>query len=374
MLDASVLHAAIDVSEHRFEDIHLQCPQLEQADTEYACKQSQLVIGQSTLGAARFILDWQFSDMDNWRISLHQAGTDAGSLQGDLSMNQGRWQGKFSGQQLQLDKLLRLSPKTMRADWSLSGNASFKIDFSGFRAELQKLSLELKGRHIAYADAEGLQAGENVALGLDLSAESSNGQWAGVLDLSVGQGQLYSNPIYLEVGEQALSFHTRFKGHLQDDWLQLDEAMLKLPGVVNAGIEARMEQQRWSDMEVRFEAPDLSGLYRVLAQPFLIGSALDELSVQGSGEGELKLRHDELIALDMNLHQVDVEDKQGRFGIRQLTSRIALAEPGRGGALNTIYSRRPLVQDGLWPGAGKYAGDRWATAGQREGQHAPAGW
>ena len=316
-------------SEHELEDVRWQCQQLLQVDKAYACEQSQLVIGRSPLGSARFILDWRFSDMDNWRISLHRAGTDAGSLQGELSMHQGRWQGVVSGQQMQLDKLLQLLPITTRAGWSLSGEASFKVDFSGVQAELQKLSLELKGRKVAYADAEGLQAGENVGLGLDLSAESLNGRWSGVLGLSVDQGQLYSDPVYLKVGEKALGLHGRFEGHLQQGWVQLHGAMFKLPGVANAGIEARMQQGRWSDLELEFEAPDLSGLYRVLAQPFLIGTALDDLSLRGSGKGQLQLNNDELTALDLSLQQVDVEDKRGRFGIRQLDTELHWLNQGK---------------------------------------------
>jgi len=237
-------------------------------------------------------------------------------------MEQGKWQAQISGQRIQLNKLAQLLPESMTSGWSLSGSGSFKADISGYQAALHKLSLELKGRQIAYSDAEGLQAGENVALELNLSAALLSDQWIGMLDLSVEQGQLYSDPVYLEVDEQAVDFHARFRVQSDQALLQLDDARLKLPGVVNANVKAYLEQQQWRSLVIQLEAPDLSGFYTVLAQPFLIGSSMDELSVQGSGEGVIELHNDELIALDVNLHRLDVEDEQARFGIRQLNTTM----------------------------------------------------
>jgi len=77
------------------------------------------------------------------------------------------------------------------------------------------------------------------------------------------------------------------------------------------------------------ETPDLAEFYKVLAQPYLIGSALDELSVKGSGEGYLKLHDDELVALDVQLHQVDMEDGENRFGIQQLNTELHWLSQGQ---------------------------------------------
>lgn len=309
-------------ADQNIEDIHWQCERLEQIDADFACKQSRLTLGKSPLGAVRMTLDWQFEDSQNWQLSLHQLDTDAGNLRGSLSMEQGQWQAHISSRLIQLEKLVRLLPESSMTGWSLSGLGSFKAGISGYQGELHKLSLELKGRQIAYSDAEGLQAGENVALQLDMNAALLSDQWTGVVDLSIEQGQLYSDPVYLAVDKQPLDFHTRFKGQPQQAKLQLHDARLKLPGVVTASIKAHLQQGQWRRLAIRFKAPDLAGFYRVLAQPFLIGSALDELSVQGSGEGYLSLLDDELIALDMKLKQLDVEDAQGRFGIRQLNTEL----------------------------------------------------
>jgi hypothetical protein len=320
-------------TDQAIEDIHWQCEQLEQVDTEYACKQSQLIVGKSPWGAARLILDWRYTDSENWHIILHRLNAGIGELKGSLSMTEGAWRGQVSGQQLQLNELYKLIPKAVTAaDWSFSGAVSFTAEFAGTQEKLQRLLLNLNGQQVAYGDAEGLQAGEDVALGLNLGAEAKNGWWTGVLDLSVEQGQLYSDPVYLSVDEGPLSLHAQFEGEPGQLRLQIDDARLKLPGVANASIKGHMEKWQWKAMEILFEAPDLAGFYKVLAQPYLIGTALDELSVKGSGEGHLKLREVELVALDMQLHQVDMEDGQGRFGVQQLNTDLHWLAQGRASA------------------------------------------
>lgn len=306
-----------------FEDISWQCEQFEQIDTEYVCRQSELLLGKSPWGATRATLDFRFTDIDNWQINLHQLDTDIGQLKGRLGMSDGDWQGAISGQQLQLNALYQLIPKALLAiDWSLSGAISVKAELAGSQGELQSLSLNLSGEQITYSDSNGFQAGEKLALGLGLSVQQKNERWTGSLDLSVAQGQLYSDPVYLSLGEGPLSLHAKFEGDPGQLQLQIVDARLKMPGVVSASVKGYVEQWQWKAMELLFETPDLAGFYKVLAQPYLIGSALDELSVKGSGEGYLKLHDEELVALDVQLHQVDMEDGEDRFGIRQLNTEF----------------------------------------------------
>jgi len=229
-----------------FEDVRWHCEQLEQIDTEYACRQSELLLGKSPWGAARLTMDWRFADSDNWQINLHQLDTDMGPLKGRLSMTEGHWQGAISGKRLQLKALYQLIPKTLLAtDLSLSGTLSFKAELAGSQEKLQNFSLNLNGEQITYSDSDGLQAGDKLALGLDLSAERKNGRWAGVLDLSVEQGQLYSDPVYLSVDDGPLSLHAEFEGQPEQLQLQIDDARLKLPGVVNASVKGYMQQWQW---------------------------------------------------------------------------------------------------------------------------------
>ena len=321
-LDLRSSSLVLAVGEQRIRDIHWHCPRLERAGAEYACKQSRLLIGESPWGEVRLLLDWRFGDLDNWLVSLHQARIEAGLLEARLSMRQGKWQGKISSKQLLLEKILQLLPTAVSTGWSLSGKAALQAEFRGIQAELQQISLQLRAQQVAYADADGLQAGENLGLNMDLAAEFANSQWAGTLGISVYQGQMYSDPVYLAVGESPLNLNTRFKGEPRQGRLSLDGARLRLPGVVNANVTAGLEQGQLTGLEMELEVPELAGFYLVLAQPFLIGTVMDELSVRGSGQVYLKWRKGELTALDLDLQQANIEDEQGRFGVRELNTEL----------------------------------------------------
>lgn len=81
----------------------------------------------------------------------------------------------------------------------------------------------------------------------------------------------------------------------------------------------------------------MDGLYETWLRPFLIGTALDDLEIEGLVHGEAALLEGRVASLDLALAEVYLDDRQGRFGLSGIGGRVAWHADGRPGAVGVAF-------------------------------------
>ncbi len=186
------------------------------------------------------------------------------------------------------------------------------------------VSAELAFEELAFSDSAGLRAGENIGAALRFAAERADRadrawHWQGSAEWRAGE--VFWQPVYLKANRQAVDI----KGEYSGSRVRVEHARLQLPGLgvaevggaawdlaANRLLEARIDAQRLSAAEV----------YAQLLKPFFAGTALSELRAGGEASLALEVRDGELHAVELELAQVSIEDRERRFALFGASGRI----------------------------------------------------
>ncbi len=304
------------------------CAAMTLVDTTWRCEQGKLSIGDSPLGAQETTWTGSFSGTDDFELNVAKLVLGSGSVALELSGVAGQWRAKLDASRLPIAQLQRL-PKTaalLPRDWGVKGTLSADIEAAGEAGEPQSLSGNWRVAGISYGSPDGLQAAEKLQLSGRLTARAvPGGSWKIDASADWPQGALYSDPLYLDAQNTPIkasiaAVWTPDAGQWQlDNWSVDAGSALKVSGT---GLWDD-RGQRFTNLVVAAVIDDAGALYRGVLQPFMIGTAADELEM--AGRVGLVLHFDEqgIEQAGLELNQLAMDDKRGRFGLGSTTGSVA---------------------------------------------------
>jgi hypothetical protein len=267
---------------------------------------------QGELRNARLDLNLQTSAVNlksQYRQSAEREWTDASlNCAKLLNPKKGSWQcdsGKLASGMVSLPFSLRLDTQTLKGQ--------------------QQIDAQLALQKASFSDAVGLHAGENVTAKFKLKADQFKLGWNWQFDLDWSGGEVFWQPFYIALDNARSGSHQlRGKGVLDAELIKVHEVSLTLQdvGSVEASAEIWRAGNRIRNLQVATGKVNLEKLYPLILKPLLEKTALSQLEVAGSGDLKLSMRDGEVHAAHLNLQQMDVEDKNGRFGLYKLNADL----------------------------------------------------
>jgi hypothetical protein len=290
--------------------------------TEIECQKGSFSVARSPLGTLKSSLVLQYRTPDDWRLSLDSLQILGGKVRIQAVQQPAELVIEFDIRAVSLGWLKPWLPE----GWSIAGSfsGSGRIGLQASRLLLIRLKGKLEA--LSWSSADGLQVGEDVVLGFSLDADRTAGAWKGNLDAQAMQGQLYSDPLFVELdarnplelsGNYELASDGRY---LRTRGLHLRYARaLEISGELEAELSPGFRIQ---DFHLDFILADLQQAYQVLLQPLLIGTPMDELSLQGRVQGRLGMKSGVLQNVKADLDGMELEHKDGMFGITGLQANL----------------------------------------------------
>ncbi len=307
------------------EDLALECPQLSVDGAGYGCEAATLKGADERLGPQAIKLKLHYQAADDWRLDFSGLRLARGRVSGHFESDGNGWRGELKAHRLQPGRLAALVPALgVPAGWRIDGRIDAGLSLVGEGGALQRLKLSVMGQDLAYSDPDGLQAAEGLALHGDLQGQADAGEWRGQLRATLSAGQLYSDPVFLEVGEQAVTLRSGFHSRDTLGDLELGAARLHWPGLLEARVDGRLglggagHRQLVLDLTL----PNLESAYPRLLQPLLLGSALDDVAMAGGAGIRLRLDDRGPSMLAVRFDEVHVDDNPGRFGVAGLDGEL----------------------------------------------------
>lgn len=210
---------------------------------------------------------------------------------------------------------------------TLAGNLELRARLEG-RADAPRLSLNAEGNNLSYADAAGSQAGENLALNLELTLNRENVAWESQGQLIFSEGEVYSEPIYFRHQGQPM----RLDWNL--DWrpeqLNLRDIKLDIPEVGALRAEAELglggESLAWRRLWLELDRTNLETLRQRYLDNWLQTQELGDLRFSGTLWGQLDWRephaHLQLRLLDADLQRQPDPGQAPLFGVSGLSGNF----------------------------------------------------
>jgi hypothetical protein len=277
------------------------------------------------LAAAALLLgSWAAPACAVSRIDIHigqvsQPGVQAENVVATVD-NSGRWQGKATLKRVDLAEAARdyKLPVTVS-----KGSASGQVEFGGAQRELARFAADVTLRDVAFNDAEGLHAGEKLAMAAKVGADKTAQGWRWDGDIRWLEGEVFWQPLYFSSGGHTL----KARGAWQPDLLTVDEARVALDGVGQVAFQGRFDPRSKSVSSLDLSAQGLRAArgYELLAKPFLEKTMLGNLETAGTLDLEAHYADGRVSAFSLGLHDVDVEDRNGRFALYKLNADVPWA-------------------------------------------------
>jgi hypothetical protein len=351
--------AEVAIQGKTWHNLHFSCDRFHTSREEINCNSGALRLSESAPLPVSFRLSvpGRTSDVKILDVRIRNSAGKTGEGW-KLSLRTGRagWEGTFTAANGEVAQIVQLLPASENAflpsstKGKINGVAKLRADLDGPADIDARVAVE----GVAFSDASGLHAGENISVTLDARAKRTPGQipgqkthlWKWQADTYWPQGEVFWQPLYFAA--QGHRFSAR--GELNGGLLRLRTGKLALAGIGEIDLAGSMDWSANMLHDFDLDAPDLemAGLYSQIVKPFLVSTSFSALKAAGQAGVKWRLRNGVSEMLDVDLRGVSLEDESGRFALRDINARIPLRADALTHSAITIgsghVSRLPMGQ------------------------------
>ena len=306
--------------------LRLECPALGRDAQGWRCETGRLSVGDSPIQAQQASWQGRYAIDGGLSLEIPKLAVAGGSLGLELSWSGGAWSLRVRPHRTSLPQLTVLSGALeLPRGWEIQGRASGLVTLTGEAAESARLTADLVVDQLSYASPDGLQAAENLVLKIELDGRGRAADWQFDASLRWPRGALYSDPLFLDAGQGALTASARGRWRPAAGRLLFDSWSLDLAETVNLNGTGQLALAgpAIQDLTVAARSDDLGRLYKRLLQPFLIGTAADELDVAGRAGLALHLDAAGIEQAGLDFSGLAFEDRLGRFSLGRTDGSVA---------------------------------------------------
>ncbi|MCW9059492.1 MAG: hypothetical protein OQL11_11515 [Gammaproteobacteria bacterium] len=307
-------------------DVQLDCARLDLQVTRIRCREGRLRAESEWLPGLSAGFAWELDRVTGaLQLQLRDLRTPHGRLDATLQLQDGAWQATLDIHELELDGLPALALPWYAAaqDWSLQGRLQGQLRLAGRDTTPASLAADLQLRDLNYANAAGDQAGEGLALRLQVQGKTGSAGWELELQAHVGQGQLYAAPMFLEFGpEAALELQASLASGAQG--IAVTAFRWEHSGILRAAGSARLAAQGMMPEQVRLDIEQavFPGAFTTYLQPWLLDTSFFDLDTRGELMGGLHYQEGGVTRLQLELQDLSIDDPRDRFQVEGLAGRL----------------------------------------------------
>lgn len=308
-------------------------------DSRTAMPRGTLRIGSTPIGPLAMSLALQEEGARGLRLKGEHLRLAGGTFTLSATLGGRHWAFGLDAADVAGDALLRLGRDWVNVpkDFSVQGSLDASLQLAGRTdARLPTVAtLGFRGKNLAFSNAEGSIAAENVDLDSEFELQATAGGGFGFTGrLASTRGEALFDNFYLKLA----SYPTRidFSGFVEGNRLEISAFDLQQQGLLQASARAQVSQPKnFLDAPV-----DLDGLkidsaklvlqelrfpavYTSYLQTALAGGALDSLESSGSIAGTLEIRDNRPISGNLQLDDLCLRDTKGLFFIEDLRGRVS---------------------------------------------------
>ncbi len=306
--------------------LNLRCPGLVQEGTVWRCDDGRLTVGESPFGPQESGWQGHFSADQGWRIDIPALRVARGKASlGIRAADQG-WSLDLELLRLQPLPLAKVVPGfSLPHDWGIRGRLSGALRLQGDAAGATRLGADLVLDRLNLASPDGRHAAENLVLRLNANATRRSANWYLDANLHWPAGVAYVEPLFLDPASGGISATARGHWSEHQDRLQIDSWSVRQPGVVTLSGTGRLRPVAGvlEDLTLVVRSDNAGGFYDRLLQPFLIGTAADDLQLGGSFGLVLHLDAGGVEQAGLDLNALTASDRQGRYSLGTTSGSVA---------------------------------------------------
>lgn len=300
---------------YRFEDVDWRCPLQRLSGAQRWTCAGEVRSGRTAPMQLSITIDAEDLDAElargNSRIGVHREGADPDLTRIDLTGIPLVWARALLAQAW---PTARIGLGTGDARLAIRAAADAPLRISG-PVSLHDAGLDTEDGSIAAADLDAR---------FDVDALLGPSSHIGI-DGQLQGGELLWGTTYLALEQRRVDLRITAEHHDSAGW-QLPELYWNDPGILRAEGRAALDADNDLDtLDMRVHGPDLAPLRDGYLSGWLGMAVLGDLKLAGAVDGSVQLRDGQLADAEVRLHEVNLDDANGRFAFAGLDGDVALS-------------------------------------------------
>jgi hypothetical protein len=305
-------------------NLRFSCGNFEVVGGAVQCEGGTLTVSASTPLPVAF----KFSATDKTLVAKIKGTPNEASAGWRLSARWGTggWEGQLTVTDGLLGQLQAVLPVTGSkvVPSSARGRVNGKIRLRGNTDGLGEITANVVVNELAFSDASGLHAGENIGVEVNANAMQVGGRkdkrWEWQTDANWLRGEVFWQPLYV-VGE---GYRFTAEGDLGDKLIRVNKGKLSLKDIGEMDFAGAIERPTAAlrDFDLSGDNIELAGVFSRVLKPFLVNTPFAELAAEGHAGIRWHFNNGAHQSLDLHLQEASLEDGRGRFAFRGINARI----------------------------------------------------
>jgi len=266
------------------------------------------------------IFDFSFSITDQKSIfSIENFKVNNGKLSLIAEEKKGYWNVSVKAKNLSLKTIYAFLPKKQQVFDEISqGNINANIKVKGDQNGVFDFWIKSKFKDLTLQANQGQMATEGVNLEWELQAKLQKGEWKWKNVARINQGELYVEPVYLEIKDKALSLKTNGKT-VKNNQLLLHHFNITHSDVLSINADGLVNYQptfRIKQAGLKSEIINLEQFANLYISPFIEETAIEGFKLFGSVNIESHIVKSKITDASMDIKSLEVLDEKKRFEIQ----------------------------------------------------------
>ena len=309
----------------------LDCPRLVTGAGTYACRHARIRGQFSELGAQTLVTDFRY-DQPHGTLELAVDGLRIAGAQAQLQVHAALpgWRIDASLHEADLPAVrAALAPWIQWPAGTWSGRATVAATLAGVGAQLLQLQARVRLANLGYASDDNLLAAERLEAELEFdyapAAPATGGEASVMATLKAHRGQLYIDPVYLDVA--AAPFTLTVTGRQRNNSTRLQAASLHFaqPGVLTASGRGELELGSGAllhQLQLQLEEVVVPRAWPLYVAPFLATTDFKNLSASGGLSGQINVTDGAISRLDLQLQALSVDEPEGALALQAVEGAV----------------------------------------------------
>jgi len=251
--------------------------------------------------------------------------------------------------------LPQLSTRLATAGLSLprldgSGAIGLTTRLQGTAAVLEKAAFSVHLQADSFTDADGSVAGEELDATVAGNARAIAGGWRLDLEINAGRGRLYVEPLFLEVPAQAIQATAHVDYQVDTRQVTLHALEYRHPGSVLLAASGHIDLGKGPllrELQVELQEGAFASIYPTYLRPWFAGTMLGALDTSGEINGDLHWREGELGRVTLDLANLSLHDREGRFDLAGVNGRLRWSAGGEAQVSDLHWQSGSVYRVGL---------------------------
>jgi len=262
--------------------------------------------------------DFSFTITDQKSIfSIENFKLDNGKLSLIAEEKEGFWNLSVKAQNLSLKTIYAFLPKQQVFDEISQGNINANIKVKGDQNGVVDFRIKSNFSDLTLQANQGKIATEGINLEWELQAKLQKGEWQWKNVARINQGELYVEPVYLEIKDKALSLSTNGKV-INDKKMLLQNLLISHSDIVSIKADGLVNYQPRFNIKqanIQSEIINLDQFSRQYIMPFIEETDIDGLKLFGNLNIDSHINKSKLTDITVDIKSLKILDEQKRFEI-----------------------------------------------------------